>query len=72
VELLSVNPRKIFGLPACSIDTGTPAAMSLFLPDNKWTFSHSLSRSANSPFLQKELTGKPLGIIHKDKLFLNS
>jgi dihydroorotase len=71
VELLSINPRRIFGLNAVSLAEGNAAVITLFNPDTKWIYAQTLSRSVNSPFLQKELTGKPLGIIHKDKLFLN-
>jgi dihydroorotase len=71
VQLLSGNPRSIFDLQVSSINVNTKACLSLFLPDEKWQVDRLHSKSKNSPFLGKELTGKPLGIINKDKVFLN-
>ena len=71
VELLSVNPRKVFDLPITTIDNKQTASLSLFLPDEKWTVEESRSKSKNTPFFQKELTGKPIGIFNKEKVFLN-
>lgn len=70
VEILCTNPRKIFGLTQPQIKKGEAAAISLFLPDQKWTVNELYSRSRNSAFIGKELMGKPLGIINQDKLFL--
>lgn len=70
VELFSTAPRKLFGLPPVSIQPGQPATLSLFLPNEEWTPSAFLSKSKNSAFTSKRLTGRTLGVIHKDGLFL--
>jgi dihydroorotase len=70
VDLLSLAPRKLFDLPQYSINVNSPASLTLFLPDQKWVPDTFYSKSKNSPFTGKSLTGKPMGIIHKDSLFL--
>jgi dihydroorotase len=70
VELLGINPRKIFGLPQGKIDIGQPAILSLFQPDAEYpvTEQHIHSRSLNTPFLGRKLTGSAKGIIHQNHI----
>ena len=72
-ELLSTNPRKIFKKEIAGIRENEKAILTLFAPKRKWTITGSdlMSKSKNSPFIGKELTGKVIGIINKEKLFLN-
>ena len=72
-ELLSTNPRKIFKKEIGGIRENEKAILTLFAPKQKWTVTGSdlMSKSKNSPFIGKELTGKVIGIINKEKLFLN-
>lgn len=70
VDLFSTAPRRLFDLPEYAIRSGQNASLSLFLPDEEWTPKTFFSKSRNSAFLGKTLTGKPLGIIHKDRVFL--
>lgn len=70
VELLSTAPRKLFGLNECSVQKDHQASIALFLPDAEWTPDVFFSNARNSAFAGLRLTGKPLGIIHKDRLFL--
>ncbi len=67
IALLSLNPRKIFGLEEITIAEGSKAVLTLFNPSEKWTVTEKdmRSKSRNSPFIGKELTGKVTGIINK-------
>ena len=73
IELFCTNAAKIFGLPQRRVEENTVASLTLFSMNAAWTFekANNLSRSGNSPFFGATFTGKPLGIINKDKLFLN-
>jgi dihydroorotase len=71
IELFALNPRRIFGLQTATVKPGVKAFLSLFTRSAEWNFENNHSKSANSPFLGKTLTGQPLGIINQDKLFLN-
>jgi len=73
VELLAVNPRKIFSLEPASIAEGQKAKITLFQPAATWTFTPDMirSKSANTPFIGQTFTGKVTGIINGDRLTLS-
>ena len=73
VELLAVNPRRIFSLEPASIVEGQKAKITLFQPAATWTFTPDMirSKSANTPFIGQTFTGKVAGIINGDHLTLS-
>ncbi|HYJ38324.1 MAG TPA: dihydroorotase [Chitinophagaceae bacterium] len=73
VELVAINPRKIFGLPAYSIQKNVVTDLTLFVPGLDYRFQENQirSKSKNSAFIGKQLRGKVIGIINGEKLFLN-
>jgi dihydroorotase len=71
VELFSFAPKAIFNLHQPCINKDSMACLTLFSPDEEWTFMQHYSRSVNTPFNGKKLKGKPYGIINHNKLFLN-
>lgn len=73
VEIFSMNPRAILGIPAPAIEEGADADLTLFDPDKKWTFTEKdiRSRSRNTPFAGTEFIGKVLGVINKNQLVTN-
>jgi dihydroorotase len=74
VEKLSINPRKILNLSIPKFETGEAANFTILDPDEVWTvdISKFKSRSVNSPFNKKLLTGKATGVINNKKIFYNN
>ena len=73
VKIFTENNRNIFGLTIPVIEKGASACFTIFEPDTNFIFEEKaiLSKSKNSPFIGKEMNGKVIGIINKNKLVLN-
>ena len=71
VQKLSINPRKILNLPIPKFKTGEIANFSIIDPSHVWTvdISRFKSKSKNSPFDKKLLTGKSIAVINRKKMF---
>ena len=67
INQLSIHPRRILGLPVPEIKDGAKANLTIFDPTLKWVYTkdHIYSKSKNTPFLDKEFTGKVIGVINK-------
>jgi len=59
-EKLAINPRTVLGIAAPVIEKGGEANFTVYNPTEEWTYDaeSNLSKSANSPLLNKKLTGK--------------
>ncbi|HXD78649.1 MAG TPA: dihydroorotase [Puia sp.] len=73
VELLSTRARRLFGLGQPSVAEGQQASLSLFDPAGETlpAVGSTKSKSRNSPFFQKKLKGRVIGILNKDQIVLN-
>jgi len=59
-EKLSINPRKLLRLAVPVIEEGAEANFTVYNPTLQWEYNvaSNYSKSANSPLLNKKLTGK--------------
>ena len=72
VEKMAINPRKILNIPVPMIAEGEPANLTVFDPDIVWQvdLSKFKSKSKNSPFDKRLLTGKAIAVINNNKFFI--
>ncbi|MBX3008890.1 MAG: dihydroorotase [Melioribacteraceae bacterium] len=71
IEKMAINPRKILNIPVPKIEVGERANLTLFDPDLVWTveINKFKSKSKNSPFDRKLLTGKAIGVVNQSQIF---
>lgn len=58
IELMSLNPAKLYNIEAGSIEEGKAADLVIIDPGEEWTVGEFLSKSCNSPFTGQVLKGK--------------
>ena len=58
IKKMAVNPRKLYNLPVPEVKEGSSADFAIVNLNEKWVYKDSFSKSKNSPFFNKELTGK--------------
>lgn len=70
IKKLSINPRKILNLPIPKFEVGELANFTIIDPNIVWTvdISKFKSKSKNSPFDKKLLTGKSIAVINRKKM----
>ncbi len=70
---LSINPRKVLNLPIPSFKIGAKANFTLLSLDEVWKVDVNkfFSKSKNSPFHNKLLTGKAIGVINGKKYLIH-
>ena len=73
IKKLSINPRKILNLPIPKFEVGALANFTIFDPNFVWTVNISKfkSKSKNSPFDKRLLTGKALAVINRKKMYVD-
>jgi len=73
VYKLSVNPRKILNIPTPSIKEGEKANLTIIDDKQIWTvdLSKTKSKSKNSPFDKRLLTGKSTAVINNGQMYYN-
>lgn len=69
LEKLTDKPRALLGLPLATIAEDEKANLTLFAPEAEWTFTveENLSKSKNSPWLGRPLTGRAVATFHNGK-----
>jgi dihydroorotase len=73
IKSFTVNPRAVLGLEEMKIAEGSEANLTLFTLDDETilTESSNYSKSRNSPFMDKSLKGKIIGVVNGAKSFFN-
>jgi dihydroorotase len=73
IKMMTIMPRQIFGLEIPKIEAGAIADLTLFNPNESYTFEQKniYSKSKNTPLIGKTLKGKVLGVIKNKNVFLN-
>ncbi|MFZ5515571.1 MAG: dihydroorotase [Candidatus Zhuqueibacterota bacterium] len=72
-EKMSLNPCSIVGVDAPAIRVGETANLTIIDPEKKWMVDKSAfkSRSQNSPFIGRELKGKPVLVFNQGYYYSN-
>jgi dihydroorotase len=72
VEKFAINPRKILNIDIPKIEENSIANLTIFDPDLIWTVDKSnfKSKSRNTPFDKRLLTGKSIAVVNNGKMFV--
>jgi dihydroorotase len=73
IDTLTTNPRNILKIKSPLVAEGEQANITLFNPDENWTFEKKniRSKSANTPLMGTKFKGKVIGIINNKQIHLN-
>jgi dihydroorotase len=74
IEKVTDNPRKILKMDLPKIDVEEKANLTLFDPAQEWTFlqQENFSKSKNSPWIGKKLTGKVVAVFNNSKHWIDA
>lgn len=73
IDTLAIRSRAVLSLDGSSIEEEAIADLTLFSPHSTWVFNaeSNPSKCSNSPFYEKEMKGKVVGIIRGESLIIN-
>ncbi len=73
IEKVTSGPRQVLHLDVPRIAEDTPANLTLFDPNHKWVLNDetNFSKSRNSPWFGKELTGKAVAVFNNGNYWLD-
>ncbi|QBQ41608.1 dihydroorotase [Sphingobacterium psychroaquaticum] len=73
VSKLVIGPRAVLKREVPTLTVGEPANLVVFSTTEKWVFNaaSNKSKSANSPVMGQELTGKVLAVVNNNQLIEN-
>ncbi|HEY9489702.1 MAG TPA: dihydroorotase [Chryseosolibacter sp.] len=73
IEKVTSGPRKVLQLENPRIEENADANLTLIDPNHKWVFNSetNFSKSKNSPFFGKEITGKAVAVFNNGKFWLD-
>lgn len=69
IDKVTIGPREVLKMETPSIEEDTKANLTLFDPERKWVLNENsnFSKSKNSPWFGKELTGKTIAVFNNSK-----
>lgn len=69
IHRVSVAPRELLKRELPVIEKGAAVNLTLFDPQHEWVFDEAAnaSKSKNSPWLGKTLTGKAMGVFFQNR-----
>jgi dihydroorotase len=73
IEKVTTAPRRLLKIEQPKIEADEKANLTLFDPQASWTFTPktNLSKSKNSPWLDKELTGRAVAVFNNNKHWID-
>lgn len=74
INMLTIHPRNIFGLPQPALQEGATANLTIFDPEAGWQFTtgHIASRSKNSAYIGEQLKGKVHATVNGPVFHINN
>ena len=73
IDKLAIQPRQILSLDVPRIEPGARAEFTIFNTNEQWTYraAQVKSKSHNSPYIGKKLTGRAIAIYNNSRFIVN-